>query len=237
MARRKKNDTDLTDEREELEFSELEEEAAEAAEIEALAETEKDEADEDEAEKPKAKPRARKRAPRKRKEPTVVSQLFEAASRVETDEEEVSVTEPVLETETAVEAESSEKTEPRIAVDAVARQWTALRDVSQGAAQNFEKVAVMMRDLQARQPAPVRPSFLARVSLGLSAVAILLSMLSLTLAQNTRSQLLSTELAQALAPSHGPRAAAVSPRQPRAESGSSVKIELAKRVSSPKRKR
>ncbi len=225
MARKKREEKveELENELPDTEASEAEmEEAMEAEEIEAAEAALEEEVEEDEAPKKRA-PRARKSTPRKRKEPSgPVAQLFEAASKVEDvvmeapsapieAENAPAAPAPVAVEEAAVvaAAPAPSPAAKRTAVPADAKAWATVDNISASISTNLEHVSKMLKEIPEqysgalndllKSPAP-RPTILQKAAVGMSALAILLSIVSIALSNSVRAKVYSQELAKIEAP-------------------------------------
>ena len=114
-------------------------------------------------------------------------------------------------------------------LEAIAKQWLAIKEISNGVCTNLERVNSLVKELPTnyaaalqevmKPPAP-RAAGLTKMAVGFSVVAAILSMLSLSFSQSARQALLSRE-SSALAMSRSndsttaaPRAATPAPSQP-----------------------
>lgn len=203
MARKKKEEElDLNEEEMELDEQEEDEELElEPEEISADASIDEDEEEEQEAPK--------KRAPRKRakKEPKV-----EAAEEVVAEEKPVKKApkleekiEKAFEMPAAAAVAAPVETvaavvTPAPAHDDLAKQWAAAQQTSASIVASLEKVNTLLRDVpehyavvlqKAMKQSAGKPSPAAKVAFGMSLVATVLSVLSLTFSQSARQQALS----------------------------------------------
>ncbi len=82
-------------------------------------------------------------------------------------------------------------------LEAITKQWILIRDISQSITNHLERVATVAKELPA-QMTPVQkpqPSFVSKIAAGLSALALILSIVSLSLSQSARREALTHQMA------------------------------------------
>jgi hypothetical protein len=115
-------------------------------------------------------------------------------------------------------------------MDAMVRQWSNIREISQSVTANFERVNALLQELPAKvvemeksfkQP-PMKPAFLTKVASVASVIAIVFSLLSLSLSQSARQAVLTTDAmtthpssSSSLATLDAPRHSSVLVKKPR----------------------
>lgn len=163
-------------------------------------------AEEEQAPKPKRQ--------RRRRKPAETAASTEAADRVETPETAVAVI---------------PATHMQDSLEAIAKQWLAIKEISNGVCTNLERVNSLVKELPSnyatalqevmKPPAP-KAAGITKMAVGFSIAAAILSMLSLSFSQSARQAILSRE-ASAVAMSRNsdsmapaPHLAAPTPSQP-----------------------
>ena len=88
------------------------------------------------------------------------------------------------------------------AMESMVKQWSAARDISQAMATNLERISQMVQELPPKytgaldqifkQPPP-KPTLVSKVALAASLIAIILSLVGLSMSQSTRQFVLTQE--------------------------------------------
>ena len=188
----------------EIDSLEIEDEAPVEEDTVAMEARENDNAEEAKAEKPK-----RKRAPRRKKAPTAspLTAMFEGASEEKMDEPAVAVAvqakveAPKVEikeevpaiipsSDMAVAEASIQKT-----MEGMVKQWASVKEISSGVSTNFEQLASRLSQLQmdyaatlqeVSKPKYAKVNLLNKIAVGVSAFALTLSVVSISLSQSAR---------------------------------------------------
>lgn len=88
------------------------------------------------------------------------------------------------------------------AMEAMVKHWSAAKDISTTMAGNMEKVTQLVQELPAKyegklaeifKEPPPKPTLVTKIAVGMSAVAVVLSLVALQLAQAVRTHVITTE--------------------------------------------
>ena len=87
-------------------------------------------------------------------------------------------------------------------MESVAKQWVVVREISQHVTSQLERVSRLLQEIpkEAIFNPVQKPNPLTKIAIGVSGLAITLSLISLSMSQNVRTSVLSKEMAAASRP-------------------------------------